>query len=298
MAAPLTALLPFIGSIGGTATNYLTGYQNRRQSERNLQKELDFQMSEAQKARDFNLQMWNMSNQYNSPQQQMARLKAAGLNPNMVYGSGSAAGLSSGKAPEYVRPNSPNFSQVQPPPVPNFGGALSAYQDFKFKGATIQNKQYENIVASEAADFANVYARQKYEKGLHDIGYRAMKSKIAAAEAAIAPHLAQTSLEAKKANVENIKASARGKNLENDLNSLLKPYGLTTRDNVLMRQVVRIMQKENPGVSAIDVALLLPSLLPGIGSGVKSLSFMRSASRMSKAGRIKPAFRKFFKYSF
>ena len=38
---------------------------------------------------DYNLEMWHMQNQYNSPQEQMARMKAAGLNPHLMYGKGS-----------------------------------------------------------------------------------------------------------------------------------------------------------------------------------------------------------------
>lgn len=36
------------------------------------------------------LKDWNMQNEYNSPAAQMARLKAAGLNPNLVYGNGAS----------------------------------------------------------------------------------------------------------------------------------------------------------------------------------------------------------------
>jgi hypothetical protein len=41
-----------------------------------------------------NVEFWNMQNAYNDPAAQMARLKNAGLNPNLIYGqsSGSAAG--------------------------------------------------------------------------------------------------------------------------------------------------------------------------------------------------------------
>lgn len=38
------------------------------------------------------MQSWTLANDYNHPVQQMERLKAAGLNPNLVYGSGSVAG--------------------------------------------------------------------------------------------------------------------------------------------------------------------------------------------------------------
>lgn len=44
-----------------------------------------------------NLDLWNKQNEYNSPTAQMQRLQAAGLNPNLVYGS-SVAGNSSGNA--------------------------------------------------------------------------------------------------------------------------------------------------------------------------------------------------------
>ena len=38
------------------------------------------------------MKSWNLMNDYNNPIQQMERLKAAGLNPLLVYGSGSVAG--------------------------------------------------------------------------------------------------------------------------------------------------------------------------------------------------------------
>lgn len=38
---------------------------------------------------DWNLQQWNRENEYNSPLEQMKRLEAAGLNPNLVYGNGA-----------------------------------------------------------------------------------------------------------------------------------------------------------------------------------------------------------------
>lgn len=40
---------------------------------------------------DINLRNWNLQNAYNSPQSQMARLKQAGLNPNLVYQNGGAS---------------------------------------------------------------------------------------------------------------------------------------------------------------------------------------------------------------
>lgn len=46
-----------------------------------------------------NLQQWNRENLYNSPSEQMKRLKVAGLNPNLMYGNG-AGSLLSAPSPE------------------------------------------------------------------------------------------------------------------------------------------------------------------------------------------------------
>lgn len=51
------------------------------------------QMYERQRADA--LANWNMNNEYNSPTAQMNRLKAAGLNPNLVYGHGAVGNASS-----------------------------------------------------------------------------------------------------------------------------------------------------------------------------------------------------------
>lgn len=61
------------------------------------------------KAFAYNTDMWNKSNAYNSPMAQMERLKAAGLNPNQIYGSGSETGgitspMSAPSQQSYVNP--------------------------------------------------------------------------------------------------------------------------------------------------------------------------------------------------
>ena len=54
-----------------------------------------------------NVAFWKMQNQYNTPKEQMQRLKDAGLNPNLIYGSspagasGSAGSIAPSKAAPY-----------------------------------------------------------------------------------------------------------------------------------------------------------------------------------------------------
>lgn len=78
----------------------------------------DFNAREAQKARDFQLDMWNRENAYNSSSSQRKRLEEAGYNPYMSDAqAGTATGLSgtsgataAGAAPQI--PYTPDFQSV------------------------------------------------------------------------------------------------------------------------------------------------------------------------------------------
>ena len=58
---------------------------------------------------DLNMQGWREMIEYNSPKNQMARYQEAGLNPNLIYGSGSASAGNAGSFPEYKAPNLARF---------------------------------------------------------------------------------------------------------------------------------------------------------------------------------------------
>lgn len=57
----------------------------------------------------FNLQMWNLQNEYNSPAAQMRRFEEAGLNPALMYGNASPGNAMS--APQMGTPEFPNISR-------------------------------------------------------------------------------------------------------------------------------------------------------------------------------------------
>lgn len=78
-----------------------------------------------------NIQNWKMANEYNSPKAQMERYKAAGLNPNLVYGSlgQTAAGNLS----------SPSSSGVNP--RTQLGGSAAS---FMIAAAQAKNMQLQN----------------------------------------------------------------------------------------------------------------------------------------------------------
>lgn len=83
------------------------------------------------------LEMWNRGNVYNSPLEQMRRLKAAGLNPNMVYGSGSAAGMSAGQLPKFNAPTV-DYNYIPAVDIPSM---IGAFQDFRLRSAQIRNQE-------------------------------------------------------------------------------------------------------------------------------------------------------------
>lgn len=78
----------------------------------------DFNAREAQKARDFQLDMWNRENEYNKASSQRKRLEDAGYNPYMSDAqagtsagmSGTSAATAAGAAPQI--PYTPDFQSV------------------------------------------------------------------------------------------------------------------------------------------------------------------------------------------
>lgn len=101
------------GGIAGGAMSLIGGIgsgiqarKNRKLARELAQKQQDFMSSEAEKAYQRNLEMWNKQNAYNSPSAQMARLEAAGLNPQLAYGS-----LSAGEASQPPAYNPPSVAQ-------------------------------------------------------------------------------------------------------------------------------------------------------------------------------------------
>jgi hypothetical protein len=78
MAAWLAPVIAAGASLVGSAIN------KSAQSSANSQN-----LSLAKYQNMWNLQQWNRENEYNHPTAQMSRLRSAGLNPNLVYGSGT-----------------------------------------------------------------------------------------------------------------------------------------------------------------------------------------------------------------
>lgn len=123
----------------------------------------EWQTQENEKAYQRNLQMWNLQNEYNSPTQQMARLRTAGLNPNLVYGSG-VTGNSAGSAPQY-QPADIKRAELSSYRGWNQGltDAVSNFLAYRSNRAQVENMEAQNSLirqqtATEATRQANIAA--------------------------------------------------------------------------------------------------------------------------------------------
>jgi len=138
-----------LGSLVMAGASIYNQYQAAETAKYNTNATIAGNRSAAELAYSRDLEMWHRANQYNSPEAQMARLKAAGLNPNLVYGNG-AAGNSAGALPKY---NAPQV-QYNYKPAFNIPEIIGMYQDFRARQAQVDNihAQTENVKARTVSE--------------------------------------------------------------------------------------------------------------------------------------------------
>jgi len=142
-------------SIAGVAQSNL----DRAQQNANVDKTIAANRQLAQMQFDQNKNMWAENNRYNSPEAQMARLKLAGLNPNLVYGSGGSTGNSSGSIPQYQAPRE-SYDYRAPDiraPLPE---SIAQFQDFQLRQAQIDNTKTQT--AATQVGIANAVLEGKF----------------------------------------------------------------------------------------------------------------------------------------
>jgi hypothetical protein len=127
--ATATAGIQAIGNTIDAGLSMITNKAQRKWNEKMYQRQRADALSDWQKQAD-----------YNSPKAQMERLKAAGLNPNMVYGKGADAQMSTPIRSTDVKswnPKSPEF---------NAGSVLGAYYETQMKQAQTDNLKIQSTL--------------------------------------------------------------------------------------------------------------------------------------------------------
>ncbi len=93
---------------------------------------------EAERARAYDLNMFDRVNAYNDPKSQMERLRSAGLNPNLVYGGSS--GQTAGTASSLPAAKPPDIQNIDP------SGQMMQYINLKNTEAQTDNLRTQNGV--------------------------------------------------------------------------------------------------------------------------------------------------------
>lgn len=134
-----------LGAIINGVTNLTSSMINANQAKKS--REAQRKLAEYSYSKD--TEAWNNANFYNSPAEQMKRLKEAGLNPNLMYGSSSGTGNTSTQTPKY-QAYDPKYHQWDFN-APDMLEILNSYQDYQNKKVVHDNlgKQTE-LMAKES----------------------------------------------------------------------------------------------------------------------------------------------------
>lgn len=121
-------------SAGSQAANGVTQMLQNRANRRFAEKQTN-------QARQWALEDWQSQNEYNSPRAQMQRLQEAGLNPNLVYGTGAAT-----QAVQPIKSTEQKSYQGQ---APNFDFSQSLFTgvDLAAKKAQVDLLEVQKTVA-------------------------------------------------------------------------------------------------------------------------------------------------------
>lgn len=225
----------------------IQGWQQRRNQER--QNKANMQLAEYSYNKD--LEMWNKANLYNSPQAQMERLKSAGLNPNLVYGSGSVAGQSAGQIPRY---QTPQATYDVDPMIKAPTAMLGMFQDFALKQLQIDNLKKQNYAQDQTNVLKEIEAKAAQEWGMDifrnkaNMSYTAMDK--AWQERRLKNYQADILMQERdqyhrKLALQLESTSLGNQQKQQDIifnqfrNEWMK-MGITTSDNIIVRMVARL----------------------------------------------------------
>ena len=203
----------------------------------------EWQTQENEKAYQRNLQMWNLQNEYNSPTQQMARLRSAGLNPNLVYGSG-VTGNSTGSAPQY-QPADIKRAELSSYRGWNQGltDAVSNFLAFRSNRAQVENMEAQNSLirqqtATEATRQANIAAstaRSEFDLSqanrLKDVSVSMAEAQMSKAQHDASTAWSQSQQSWIKTNIDRALQETRIKITKEEYNSLVQATRKLLQDN-------------------------------------------------------------------
>lgn len=133
--------------LGGTIDAISGGIQNRKARE---YADKAYARSRADALAD-----WNMQNEYNSPAAQMARFKAAGLNPNLIYGQTNTA-------PPVRSTEKPDWKPEPIRPGSTIPQAVMGFYDTQIKKQAVKVSEMQELKLAQ--DIANAKTKNKLDE--------------------------------------------------------------------------------------------------------------------------------------
>lgn len=180
-----------LSGIGSFFNHWMQGRDRDHQNDFNMQmagQQQRWNVEQWNREKQFALEQWERTNRYNSPQQQMARFKEAGLNPHLIYGQGSA-----GQAAPMATPDVKGYTR---PEAANVTRGIDLFGDFnRFQNI---NAQTNNLKAQ--TDLLKQNALLTATKNANE----AITGKQKNLDYGIAKELRETQIEAAKTNLEKL----------------------------------------------------------------------------------------------
>lgn len=188
-----------ISSIGSMIGQNRAIRQQIKAQQQENQKNREYNLMLARTQNQWNLEQWQRENDYNSPTAQMARFRAAGLNPNLIYGQmsngASSPTLTSGAASSPTDMSAIGNKR-------NFGQAMQEMLNME-----MQKAQIEAIKAGTEKTKADTDNTRETTKGLTiDNMYRAAQHEQTLEIGSMQIKLGKSTLKLNEQQMENLKA--------------------------------------------------------------------------------------------
>jgi len=154
MVLPALAIVGIASAVASLIGMGMVSRSNKKSQEKQnrLDREHEEYMYNMQK--QDSLDAWNRTNAYNSPEEQMNRLRQAGLNPNLVYGKGADTTAQTLSTPKPT-PSSKNAPMLDAnalnASMGNVSNKLMEYYDVKRTQAQTDNLNEQNALMKKEA---------------------------------------------------------------------------------------------------------------------------------------------------
>lgn len=233
---PLTigSIALLLAGLGGNVFSSLTNYQATK-------KQNETQIQLAREAQQYDYDKWQELAAYNSPTNQMQRLRDAGLNPNLMYSQGNVGNMTQSPQARIPQIEAEN-PKINPMAMVQTLAAIpsmrrdNAQADLMTQNASLikvkEDLERQKIIESEQKVINLMQQNinnQKLGKGFD------LKNEWQGTLNAYQNLMLQEELKSKIQQAEQSAIKTEKDQILLDMEKTLKPYNLTTGDNIILR---------------------------------------------------------------